>query len=131
MMAVACAITDSYLEHRDYPGGAPWLFDDNRKGDNPSINGLVTFAFALITYVLPSSIIVHSSNPVAVLVSKTLSQSPCTSLLSLSGHFKRPSSISTRKSGMRKQISLHLLEVGTCPMILVKSNTYFLTRQEP
>jgi len=50
MMAVACAITDSYLEHRDYPGGAPWLFDDNRKNDNPNINGLVTFAFALITF---------------------------------------------------------------------------------
>lgn len=51
MMAVACGIVDSVLEHRDYPRGAPWLFGDNRSDDNPSINGLVTFAFALITYV--------------------------------------------------------------------------------
>jgi phospholipid-translocating ATPase len=51
MMAVACAIADSVLEHRDYPREAPWLFGDNTSGDNPSINGLVTFAFALITYI--------------------------------------------------------------------------------
>ncbi|KAF8630439.1 hypothetical protein AX17_005416 [Amanita inopinata Kibby_2008] len=50
MMAVACAIVDSVLEHRDYPRGAPWLYGDNTSGDNPSINGLVTWAFALITF---------------------------------------------------------------------------------
>ncbi|KAF9016585.1 phospholipid-translocating P-type ATPase [Hymenopellis radicata] len=49
-MAVACAIADSVLEHQQYPKGAPWLYGDNRPGDNPSINGLVTFAFALITF---------------------------------------------------------------------------------
>lgn len=49
-MAVACGIADSVLEHRDYPRGALWLFDDNWKDDNPSINGLVTWAFALITF---------------------------------------------------------------------------------
>ena len=49
-MAVACAIVDSVLEHRDYPREAPWLYGDNTSGDNPSINGLVTLAFALITY---------------------------------------------------------------------------------
>ncbi|KAJ3528331.1 hypothetical protein NMY22_g9457 [Coprinellus aureogranulatus] len=49
MMAIACAIVDSVLEHRDYPG-APWLFWANRSGDNPSINGLITFFFALITF---------------------------------------------------------------------------------
>ena len=48
---IVCAIVDSVLEHRMYPRGAPWLFDDNRSDDNPSINGLVTWAFALITYV--------------------------------------------------------------------------------
>ncbi|KAF8969603.1 hypothetical protein BDZ97DRAFT_1794193 [Flammula alnicola] len=50
LMAIACGIVDSVLEHRDYPEGAPWLYDDNRSGDNPSINGLITFAFALITF---------------------------------------------------------------------------------
>ncbi|KAJ3719928.1 phospholipid-translocating ATPase [Lentinula raphanica] len=50
LMATACAIVDSVLEKRDYPGGAPWLYDDNTSGDNPSINGLVTWAFALITF---------------------------------------------------------------------------------
>ena len=50
LMAAVCAIVDSILEHHDYPEQAPWLYDDNQSGDNPSINGLVTFAFALITY---------------------------------------------------------------------------------
>ena len=50
-MAAACGIADSVLEHRDYKRQAPWLYGDNTSGDNPSINGLVTFAFALITYV--------------------------------------------------------------------------------
>ena len=51
VMAVVCAIVDSVLEHHYYPKQAPWLFGDNRSDDNPSINGLVTFGFALITYV--------------------------------------------------------------------------------
>ncbi|KAK2466652.1 hypothetical protein APHAL10511_000910 [Amanita phalloides] len=50
LMAAACAIADSVLEHRDYREQAPWLYGDNTSGDNPSINGLVTFAFALITF---------------------------------------------------------------------------------
>ncbi|KAF9469392.1 hypothetical protein BDZ94DRAFT_1244343 [Collybia nuda] len=50
LMAIACAIVDSILEHRDYPRGAPWLYNDNLPDDNPSINGLVTWAFALITF---------------------------------------------------------------------------------
>ncbi|KAK0439550.1 phospholipid-translocating ATPase [Armillaria borealis] len=49
-MAVACAIADSVLEHQKYPQGAPWLYGDNQSDDNPSINGLVTWAFALITF---------------------------------------------------------------------------------
>jgi phospholipid-translocating ATPase len=51
IMAVVCGIIDTILEHHYYPRQAPWLFDDNRSGDNPSINGLITFLFALITYV--------------------------------------------------------------------------------
>ncbi|KAJ3576886.1 hypothetical protein NP233_g123 [Leucocoprinus birnbaumii] len=50
IMAMVCAIVDSYLEHRDQPNGALWLYNDNQSGDNPSINGLVTFVFALITF---------------------------------------------------------------------------------
>ena len=50
-MATTCAIVDSVLEHHYYPRQAPWLWGDNRSDDNPSINGLITFAFALITYV--------------------------------------------------------------------------------
>ncbi|KAJ7574583.1 hypothetical protein C8J56DRAFT_1172699 [Mycena floridula] len=49
-MAVTCGVVDSVLEHRDYPQGAPWLYADNTSNDNPSFNGLVTWAFALITF---------------------------------------------------------------------------------
>ena len=49
VMAVACAIADSILERRFYPLGAPWLYLDNSTDDNPQINGLVTWAFALLT----------------------------------------------------------------------------------
>ncbi|TDL24691.1 phospholipid-translocating P-type ATPase [Rickenella mellea] len=57
-MAIACGIVDSILEHKDYPNGAPWLYGDNTSGDNPSINGLATFAFALITFqnIIPISL---------------------------------------------------------------------------
>jgi phospholipid-translocating ATPase len=57
VMAVVCAIADSVLEHHYYPRQAPWLFDDNRGGDNPSINGLITLLFAFITFV-PCSLVV-------------------------------------------------------------------------
>jgi phospholipid-translocating ATPase len=49
-MATVCAIVDSVLEHHYYPRQAPWLWGDNRSDDNPSINGLITWAFALITF---------------------------------------------------------------------------------
>ncbi|KAF7295629.1 Phospholipid-transporting ATPase [Mycena indigotica] len=49
-MAVACGISDSVLEKRYYPQGALWLYGDNTSSDNPSYNGLVTWAFALITF---------------------------------------------------------------------------------
>ncbi|KAF6763732.1 phospholipid-translocating ATPase [Ephemerocybe angulata] len=58
LMAVACGVVDSVLQHRDYPRGAPWLFWDNRPSDNPSINGLFTFFFAMITFqnIIPISL---------------------------------------------------------------------------
>lgn len=51
-MAVACGIGDSVLEHQYEPRSAPWLYDDDESSDNPSINGLVTWAFAFLTLVL-------------------------------------------------------------------------------
>lgn len=51
-MAIICGIVDSILEKRFFPRGAPWLFDDNRSGDNTKINGLITAMFALITFVI-------------------------------------------------------------------------------
>jgi phospholipid-translocating ATPase len=51
IMAVICGLVDSILEHHYYPRQAPWLFRDNRSGDNPSMNGLITLLFAFITFV--------------------------------------------------------------------------------
>jgi phospholipid-translocating ATPase len=51
IMGVVCGIIDSVLEHHYYPRQAPWLFRDNRTGDNPSMNGLITLLFAFITFV--------------------------------------------------------------------------------
>ncbi|OCH92242.1 phospholipid-translocating P-type ATPase [Obba rivulosa] len=58
VMAVVCAIADAILEQRYYPLGAPWLYNDNESSDNPHVNGLVTFAFALITFqnIIPISL---------------------------------------------------------------------------
>ncbi|OSD08296.1 phospholipid-translocating P-type ATPase [Trametes coccinea BRFM310] len=57
-MAVACGIVDAVLEQRDFPRGAPWLYGDTQDDDNPHINGLVTWAFALITFqnIIPISL---------------------------------------------------------------------------
>ncbi|KAK0455620.1 uncharacterized protein EV420DRAFT_1644405 [Desarmillaria tabescens] len=60
-MAVACAVADSVLEQQQYPQGAPWLYGDNQSDDNPTINGLVTWAFALITF--------HNVIPIALYIS--------------------------------------------------------------
>ncbi|KAI0683336.1 phospholipid-translocating P-type ATPase, partial [Cytidiella melzeri] len=49
-MAVACGIADALLEQHYFPLGAPWLFGDTHSSDNPKINGLITWAFALITF---------------------------------------------------------------------------------
>ncbi|KDQ06150.1 hypothetical protein BOTBODRAFT_39791 [Botryobasidium botryosum FD-172 SS1] len=58
VMAVVCAIVDSVLEKRAFAGNSYWTFGEGGKGDNPSINGLVTFANALITFqnVVPISL---------------------------------------------------------------------------
>lgn len=49
-MTVMCAVVDHFLEKAQYPQGAYWLYGDNQSGDNPSINGLITWANALIAF---------------------------------------------------------------------------------
>ncbi|KAH7889506.1 hypothetical protein F5I97DRAFT_1844721 [Phlebopus sp. FC_14] len=58
VMAIVCAVADSKIESQFYPEGAPWLYDDNVSYNNPKINGLITWAFALITFqnVVPISL---------------------------------------------------------------------------
>ncbi|CAE7183194.1 unnamed protein product, partial [Rhizoctonia solani] len=58
IMAVVCAIVDSTLEKRAFRNGAYWMAFATQKDDNPNINGLVTFANALITFqnVIPISL---------------------------------------------------------------------------
>lgn len=48
--AVACGVIDSILEQRNFDRGAPWEYGATHSDDNPKINGLVTWAFALITF---------------------------------------------------------------------------------
>ncbi|KAG2742365.1 phospholipid-translocating P-type ATPase [Suillus brevipes Sb2] len=50
IMAVVCGIADSKIEGTQYREGAPWLYGDDESSDNPRINGLITWAFALITF---------------------------------------------------------------------------------
>ncbi|KAF8623323.1 hypothetical protein AX15_006401 [Amanita polypyramis BW_CC] len=50
LMALVCAIVDAVLEQRLYPTGAPWLYGDSQSDDNPRINGLITFFYAILTF---------------------------------------------------------------------------------
>ncbi|BGP13940.1 hypothetical protein JCM10213_005524 [Rhodosporidiobolus nylandii] len=50
LMTVMCALADHYIQVDKYPEGAPWLFNDNRSDDNPNINGIITWANALIAF---------------------------------------------------------------------------------
>lgn len=49
-MAIVCGVAESSLEKYYSPLGAPWLYGDHQSDDNPSINGLTTLVFALITF---------------------------------------------------------------------------------
>ncbi|KAG2019667.1 phospholipid-translocating ATPase [Coprinopsis cinerea AmutBmut pab1-1] len=49
-LAVVCGIADSLLQQHYYPLGAPWLFGASLPDNNPKINGLITWAFALLTF---------------------------------------------------------------------------------
>ncbi|GAA6016553.1 hypothetical protein JCM10207_002838 [Rhodosporidiobolus poonsookiae] len=50
LMTVMCALVDHYIQVDKYPEGAPWLFNANRSDDNPNINGIITWANALIAF---------------------------------------------------------------------------------
>ncbi|GAA5987172.1 hypothetical protein JCM11641_002155 [Rhodosporidiobolus odoratus] len=50
LMTIMCALADHYIQVDKYPEGAPWLFNDNRSDDNPNINGIITWANALIAF---------------------------------------------------------------------------------
>lgn len=50
-MAVVCGIADALIEQHYFPLDAPWLYGDTQSDDNVHINGLITWAFALITRV--------------------------------------------------------------------------------
>lgn len=50
IVATVCAIVDHFNEVRWYSQDAYWLLYADTSGDNPDINGLVTFANAFITF---------------------------------------------------------------------------------
>ncbi|KAJ3785724.1 phospholipid-translocating ATPase [Lentinula aff. detonsa] len=50
VMAVVCAIIDSSLEKEYVNLNAPWLYSDDHPDDNPTANGGITWAFALLTF---------------------------------------------------------------------------------
>lgn len=50
LMCIMCAIGDAILERRFYDNNAYWLVFADRSGDNPTINPLITFANAMITF---------------------------------------------------------------------------------
>jgi hypothetical protein len=76
-MAVVCGIADSKIEGTQYREGAPWLYGDDESSDNPRINGLITWAFALITFVF--MILSFIQNSSIITGSKISCPYPCTS----------------------------------------------------
>ena len=130
VMAAVCGVIDSVLEHHYYPRQAPWLFGDNRSGDNPSINGLITFLFAMITLVTFRRAATRADSRWYPPGSRTSFPYRSTSLSKLFELVKRHSSIMMRKCTTRKAIRLRWPELSHFPMILGKSNTFSRIRPE-
>jgi phospholipid-translocating ATPase len=134
IMAVICGVIDSALEHHYYPRQAPWLFDDNRSGDNPSVNGLITLLFAFITFVTCR----HAAMKMwtgadlrwCLSGSRISSRSRSTSRSKLFELVKRHSSTLIRKCSTRKPIRPRWPELSHFPMILGKSNTFSRIKPE-
>lgn len=49
-MTVMCAVVDHFLEKQYYREGGYWMFGADRSSDNPNINGIITWANALIAF---------------------------------------------------------------------------------
>ncbi|KAL0571364.1 hypothetical protein V5O48_010602 [Marasmius crinis-equi] len=49
-LAAICAIIEYTQEKKYSPLGAPWLWGTDRSGDNPSVNGAITFVYGLLTF---------------------------------------------------------------------------------
>lgn len=49
-MCTMCAIVDHFLERRYFRENAYWMVGADRSGDNPSVNGIITFANAAIAF---------------------------------------------------------------------------------
>ena len=126
LMATTCGIVDSVLEHRYYPESAPWLYDDNRPGNNPSINGLITFCFALITYVASCSFAIHLTPFLTGF--KILFLYLSTFLLNLCGRAKLPLYTMTWRWCIK--VNRPWRVAGIYQMIWVKSSIFFRTKQE-
>lgn len=130
VMSIVCAIADSVDEHRYEPKQAPWLYDDDRTGDNPSINGLATWAFALITYVLFTLFQFVDLRILGVSGSRTSSPSHCTSQSRLFARAKLSSSTLTNRYGMRRLTNRRWLAAGILQTIWARFNTSSRTRPE-
>jgi len=49
-MTIMCALADHYIQVDKTPEGAYWLYGNDRGDDNPNINGVITWANALIAF---------------------------------------------------------------------------------
>jgi hypothetical protein len=125
IMAIACGVGDSVLEHQYQPRSAPWLYGDDSSSDNPSINGLVTWAFAFLTSV---SLFEMSRVGVTYFIadSKQLFPSRCTYQWRLCAHSRRHSYILTKICGMLKVTKQRLRRVGTSRTIWVSNSKQLL-----
>ncbi|GAA5851367.1 hypothetical protein JCM9279_001119 [Rhodotorula babjevae] len=50
LMTIMCALADHYIQVEKTPEGAYWLYGNDRSDDNPNINGVITWANALIAF---------------------------------------------------------------------------------
>ncbi|GAA5931924.1 uncharacterized protein JCM15063_001604 [Sporobolomyces koalae] len=50
LMTIMCAVVDHFLEVQYFRENAYWMYGADRSGDNPSINGIITWANALIAF---------------------------------------------------------------------------------
>ena len=124
LMATACGIVDSILEHRDYPESAPWLYDSS----NPSINGLITFFFALITYASLCLFYLDLISFISFYTGfKTSFLYLCTFPLNLCGRVKRPLYTMTYRWCIKTNRPWRV--AGIYQMILVKSSIFFRIKQ--